>query len=99
MSLRRFAGLVTIVLIAPLQGLAADDVPKAIPLWPEGTPGAKGSDPKLDIPKITVYLAPADKASGAAVVICPGGGYGGLAIDHEGKQIAEWLNGIGIAGI
>ena len=44
------------------------------------------------------YLPPADKAVGTAVVICPGGGYGHLAMGHEGHQIAEWLNSLGMAG-
>lgn len=64
-------------------------------LWPEGAPGAKGSEP-VDKPKITVYRAPADKANGAAVVVCPGGGYVVVAADHEGRQVAEWLNGLGV---
>jgi acetyl esterase/lipase len=79
------------------RGLAAE--PKTFPLWPEGAPGAKGTDPKLDVPTITLYPAEAEKASGASVVICPGGGYGMLAMDHEGKQIAEWLNGVGITAV
>jgi len=65
-------------------------------LWPNGAPGAVGNDDK-DKPTLTVFLPPADKATGAAVVICPGGGYGGLAADHEGKQVAEWLNSLGVA--
>lgn len=64
-------------------------------LWPAGAPGAVGSD-ALDKPKITVYRAPADKANGAAVVVCPGGGYVVVAADHEGKQVAEWLNSFGV---
>ncbi len=64
-------------------------------LWPGGVPGAVGDEP-ADKPSITVYSAPADKANGAAIVICPGGGYGGLAVDHEGKQIAEWMNSLGV---
>ena len=48
-------------------------------------------------PTIKKYLAPKEKANGAAVLICPGGGYKILAIDHEGYQIAEWLNSIGIS--
>src|SRR5207249_1797555 len=43
-----------------------------------------------------VYQPPAEKANGAAVVVCPGGGYGFLAVDHEGRQIADWLNGLGV---
>lgn len=50
-------------------------------------------------PDITVYLPPAAKANGTAIVICPGGGYGHLAIDKEGHDVARWLNTIGIAGI
>jgi acetyl esterase/lipase len=68
-----------------------------IPLWSGAAPGAKGNDPELDVPSITVWLPPALKASGAAVVVCPGGGYRILAANHEGKQIAEWLNSLGIA--
>jgi acetyl esterase/lipase len=65
-------------------------------LWPGGAPGALG-DEAVDKPKITVYLAPKEKATGAAVVICPGGGYRVVAADHEGKQVAEWLNSLGVS--
>lgn len=66
-------------------------------LWPAGAPGAKG-DADNDKPTLTVFLPPADKSTGAAVVICPGGGYGGLAIGYEGLDIARWLNEHGVAG-
>jgi len=66
-------------------------------LWPNGAPGAKGTD-EGDKPTLTIYLPEKEKATGAAVVIFPGGGYGHLAMDHEGHQIAEWLNSIGVAG-
>jgi acetyl esterase/lipase len=66
------------------------------PLWPEGAPGALGKEPK-DIPTLTPYLADPDQATGAAMVICPGGGYGALA-NHEGDHYARWLNELGIAG-
>jgi PelA/Pel-15E family pectate lyase len=65
-------------------------------LWPEGAPGAVG-DEAQDKPKLTVYRAPSETASGTAAVVCPGGGYRTLASDHEGKQVAEWLNGLGIS--
>jgi acetyl esterase/lipase len=65
-------------------------------LWPDGAPGAVGTQPE-DRPKLTLYPAPPDRASGAAVVVCPGGGYRTLASDHEGKQVAEWLNGLGVS--
>ena len=54
---------------------------------------------KVTDPTLTVFLPSADKATGTAVIICPGGGYGGLAFDHEGFAIARWLNENGIAGI
>jgi len=66
------------------------------PLWPEGAPGALGSQDK-DVPTLTPYWPEPAKATGAAIVICPGGGYGGLA-PHEGKDYARFLNEQGIAG-
>jgi acetyl esterase/lipase len=48
---------------------------------------------------LTVYLPDEKRATGTAVIICPGGGYGGLAIDKEGHDVARWLNTLGVAGI
>jgi acetyl esterase/lipase len=64
----------------------------------------KPGDPTIRItnvtrPMITVYRPAAEKSTGAAVVICPGGGYGGLAYNKEGTDVAEWLNTIGVSGI
>jgi acetyl esterase/lipase len=50
-------------------------------------------------PTLTVHKPPADKDTGAAVLICPGGGYHILAIDLEGDEVAGWLNSIGVTGI
>ena len=50
-------------------------------------------------PTITVYKPPQEKDTGAAVVVCPGGGYGILALDLEGSEVCEWLNTIGVTGI
>ncbi|MEL7499206.1 MAG: alpha/beta hydrolase [Planctomycetota bacterium] len=47
-------------------------------------------------PTLEVFLPPSDKANGAAVVVCPGGGYNILAIEHEGIDIAQWFNSIGV---
>lgn len=66
-------------------------------LWPNGAPGALG-DRDDDKPTLTAFLPEANKATGAAMVICPGGGYGGLA-PHEGAGYAEWLAENGVAGI
>src|SRR6185503_7489886 len=65
-----------------------------IPLWADGAPGALGKEDK-DVPTLTPYLASAEKATGAAVVVCPGGGYGGLA-PHEGNDYALFLNQQGL---
>jgi acetyl esterase/lipase len=73
----------------------AETIP-AFPLWPEGAPGALGKEDK-DIPTLTPYLADPANATGAAIVICPGGGYGGLA-PHEGVDYARFLNEHGISG-
>jgi len=65
-----------------------------IVLWPGGAPGAIGNEP-LDVPTLTIYLPPKEKRTGAAIIVCPGGGYTHLA-DHEGGPVAEWLNTLGV---
>ncbi|HZB44945.1 MAG TPA: alpha/beta hydrolase [Pyrinomonadaceae bacterium] len=67
---------------------------QTIVLWPEGAPGAKGQGAE-DTPTLTPYWPPKEKRTGAAVIVCPGGGYGRLA-EHEGRPVAEWLNTIGV---
>ena len=89
-------GPVTLLVISCLAAQAAAG-PPVERLWPDGAPGAKGTA-EGDTPTLTIYVAPKDKATGAAVVICPGGGYGHLAVAHEGHQIAQWLNSFGVAG-
>jgi acetyl esterase/lipase len=89
------------LLAAAAVGLAAVTALQAqprepFPLWPDGAPGALGTQDK-DIPTLTAYVPTTAKATGAAIVICPGGGYGGLA-PHEGRDYAMWLNEQGIAG-
>ena len=91
-------GCVVLVIIGQM-ALSAQSLPTPeapIALWPEGAPGALGTGSN-DIPTLTAYFPPAELATGAAMVICPGGGYGGLA-PHEGKDYALWLNEQGIAG-
>lgn len=81
-----------------IQSAGADDsaAPDPILLWPGGAPGALGTEDD-DTPAIRYYPAPDDSRTGAAVVVCPGGGYGHLASDHEGQQVARWLNSIGVS--
>jgi acetyl esterase/lipase len=82
----------TILLITALTA-GQPTAPQVIPLWDRQAPGAVG-DSAADKPSMTVYKAA--KPNGAAIVICPGGGYGFLADDHEGKQVAEFMNGLGV---
>src|SRR5437870_347316 len=63
-------------------------------LWPNGAPGAVGKEPN-DVPTLTPYFPAKGKTTGAAIIVCPGGGYTHLA-DHEGRPVAEWLNNLGI---
>ena len=70
--------------------------PEVITLWPQGAPGAVG-ETEEDTPTLAIYLPPAERATGSGVVVCPGGGYATHAMDHEGRQIAEWLNDLGVA--
>ncbi len=83
-----------------------------IPLYNGVVPGSKASTTYTEViqrgtdgisriskvtePTITVFEAPAEKANGTAVIICPGGGYGILAIDHEGYNVAKRFNEIGV---
>jgi acetyl esterase/lipase len=89
--------------------------PVNMKIWPDGVPGSKKSTDyvektldsndgimrieKVTDPEVAVYLPEKSKANGKAVLIIPGGGYGIIAIDHEGYAIAKWLNENGIAGI
>jgi acetyl esterase/lipase len=82
-------------------------------LWPDKVPGAidnpdyhedtifiNGGAPrirKVTDPTLAFYTAPKDKANGTAIIICPGGGYSRLAIDHEGYLVAAWFNQIGVS--
>lgn len=86
--------LAATILLASLAA-AQPPAPPPLPLWNGKASHAVG-DTDRDRPHVTIYRAPADKANGAAVVVCPGGGYGGLAMDHEGKQVAEFFNGLGV---
>ena len=89
------------VLILALSGAVVTSplraAPETIRLWADSAPGAKGDEEK-DIPTLTAYLPEADKATGVGVVICPGGGYGGLSIEPEGHEVAKWLRSAGITG-
>ena len=82
------AFVIGIATAATAQGRMAEP----INLWSSSAPGALGTEPD-DIPTLTPFFP--SSPNGAAVIICPGGGYTRLA-DHEGRPVAEWLNSIGI---
>lgn len=67
---------------------------RVIPLWPDGAPGARGDRPE-DVPTLTVFVPDSVAATGASMVILPGGGYHHLA-DHEGAGFARWLTQQGV---
>ena len=92
--------------------LAVADEPKEILLWPNGAPGSEGKTEKevvetssngerkvwsIHHPSITPYLPAKEKATGAAVIIAPGGAHRFLCVDHEGYNVAQWLREHGIA--
>lgn len=102
-SLPRLFHLATITLSTTLVSTVAGaeptaNVPEKIPLWSAAAPIGDG-ETEAARPMITVHQPAADKANGAAVVICPGGGYGGLVVGAEGHGIAQWLLRHGITGI
>jgi endo-1,4-beta-xylanase len=100
------------VILLPLS-LLAEGNSNEILLWPNGAPGAEGKSGEeivktsgngdrrvshINKPSITFYVPPPDKATGAAVIIAPGGGHSFLSIDSEGYNIAQWLSEHGVAG-
>ena len=98
LPLRLFAMVTLLLFLASgaMRAIAADETkPEVIVLWPEGAPMAVGKAAE-DIPRLTIYL-PKKSSSQTAVVVIPGGAYRVLALDHEGKQPAQWLNSLGIA--
>jgi acetyl esterase/lipase len=103
MTIRRLGAtalfLVLLGAIFPL--LAAEPAkakaePKVIPLWTDKVPGAVGEEDR-DRPTLTIHLPEATKATGTGMIVCPGGGYTIHVVDHEGQQVARWLNSVGIA--
>ncbi len=84
------------------------DGPEEIPLWPKGAPGFESRRDEPEVakdywvrnihnPSVTAFLPPKDKATGAAVIICPGGGHRELVFNAEGAEAARYLNSLGVA--
>ena len=85
-----------LVLIVLLAALVRAQEPTSFLLWPDGAPGALGDEDR-DKPSLTVFLPTRNQATGTGVIVCPGGSYTALASNHEGRQVANWLNSLGIA--
>lgn len=96
--------LISFILLFMFTGLSAQK-PVELPLWPNGAPndnGLKGEEvmsapfrlTNVTKPTITVYR-PASP-NGTTIIMCPGGGYALLAMDHEGHDMAPWFNSMGI---
>ncbi|MBI2421611.1 MAG: alpha/beta hydrolase [Candidatus Hydrogenedentes bacterium] len=93
--MRVLAGL-TLLLLAPLLATAEKPADGArVLLWADGAPEAQG-ERDVDRPGFTVHYPPEGKATGTGVIVNPGGGYSILASDHEGLQVARWLNSVGV---
>lgn len=102
--MKRLFTLLLCILCIPAVGQDA-----IVKIWPDKIPGAienaeyavgantsGGWITKVTDPTIEVYSAPEALANGTAIVICPGGGYSGLAYQHEGVQVAKWFSSIGV---
>jgi acetyl esterase/lipase len=103
-----FVGAAVFLIAAPAFAQLPKNLPRAIPLWPQGAPGseARAAEAEQVIgsnvcnvhnPTLTPYIPDADKSTGVAVIICPGGGHSKLCLGHEGYALAEWLRDRGIA--
>lgn len=99
-----------VALIITSQAFSQTSGVQFISLWEESIPNSQKSDSKEQVennnykwvthvqePELEVYLPTTRIATGTGVLICPGGGYGGLAYDWEGTDMAKWLNSAGIA--
>jgi len=80
----------------PQQPVWSTALGKTILLWPDGAPGAQGSE-DIDKPSLTIYLPKGENATKTGVVVAPGGGYAHLAMAKEGEAYALWLNQHGVA--
>ena len=96
-----------VLLLAPLASTVLAEEGRVIPLWPEGVPDARpnggvermedGRVYNVQIPTLTVFPAPEKTAVGTAVIICPGGSYGRLAVSREGSEFVKRLNAFGVS--
>lgn len=96
--MKRFIVLFNFILFSCQAALIAS-VPKQhtiLPLWKDAVPMSLGIEEK-DNPTLTIFPAAGENATDCGIIVCPGGGYAHLAMDHEGVRIAEWFNSIGVS--
>lgn len=95
--------------------VVSGDDPTELLIWPNGHPEPRVSaDPPEELvkgpdgltrrfnvstPRLLVYQPDPQKATGAAIVVVPGGGFGRLSDEHEGSDVCRWLSSLGIVGI
>src|SRR5579862_5722715 len=91
-----FLGIAAIGIALAQQGPLPILDMQVLPLWSGPAPGTQGTA-DTDIPKMTVWLPRSTPAGMTAVIVLPGGGYRNLAFNHEGRQVANYLNSVGIA--
>ena len=84
---KRYLMLMTCVIMAA--SMSAQSV-KVMNLWPTGAPNRNGVP--NDTAKVWIYLPMEKKSTGRSIVICPGGGYSHLAMDHEGHESLPWCS-------
>lgn len=111
-SLRTFGFALAAASLLPALGLAGE--PVTLKLWPDGAPGkmaphsaatdaflkkhsSKNTVTDIAEPEIVVYRP--EKPNGTSVIVAPGGGYTFLSAVHEGTQVCEWLNSLGVTGV
>lgn len=108
MKLKSILGLLSVLVVQTL----AQNPDVVLPLWPGTPPGetrARGEEHKVEgrprpfyqltditVPSLVVFHAPATHRNGTGILVCPGGGMQRLAYEHEGLEVARWLNSIGI---
>src|SRR5262249_30897991 len=103
-----FAALAILFTAAPAFAQLPNNRPQALPLWPKGAPGSEARMAEAEVidgsnvcnvhnPTLTPYVPDADRSTGTAVIICPGGGHAKLCLGHEGYALAEWFRARGIA--
>jgi endo-1,4-beta-xylanase len=97
-----------LLMAAPAFAQLPKTLPEKIPLWPKGAPGSEARAAEAEKieganicnvhnPTLTPYVPAAEKSTGTAVIICPGGGHSKLCLGHEGYALAEWFRDRGIA--